>query len=132
MAATAIDGKRGEIASLRRAVFESIRISGRKKPQMMDVLTFLEAIFSLTAPCHLDGALQSATLMRSALEQAISSLRDLPELGVLDESSIRILDEAMARLFKNCEENARKMTALIANADREIFALQDMIVKFAS
>ncbi|MCM2495980.1 hypothetical protein [Burkholderia glumae] len=99
---------------------------------MTDVVTFLEAIFSLTAPCHLDGAQRSAALMLSVMEQAISRLRDLPDRGVTDENSIRTLDEAMAILLKSCEENAHKMTALLANADREILALQDLLVEFAS
>ncbi|MDN7501017.1 hypothetical protein [Burkholderia gladioli] len=133
MAATAIDRKRGEIASLRRAVFESILISGRKKPQMMDVVTFLEAIFSLTSPCHLDGARQSAVLMQAILQEALTSLRDFPERDIGDDGdSIQMLDEAIAHLFISCENNAQRMTALLANADREIFALQDMLVKLAS
>lgn len=133
IAATDIDRKRGEIASLRRAVFESILISGRKKPQMMDVVTFLEAIFSLTSPCHLDGARQSAVLMQAVLQEALTSLSDFPERDIGgDEDSIQMLDEAMAHLFKICENNSQRMTALLANADREILALQDMLVKFAS
>ncbi len=99
---------------------------------MTDVVTFLEAIFSLTAPCHLDGARQSAVLMQAVLQEALTSLNDLPERDIGDGDSIQRLDEAMAHLFKSCENNAQRMTALLANADREIFALQDMLVKFAS
>ncbi|MCR1771083.1 hypothetical protein B7760_03954 [Burkholderia glumae] len=131
IAMAAVDRKRDEIAALRRAVFESIRVSGRKLPQMTDVITYLEAIFSLTAPCHLDAARQAAALMQSALEQASSSLRDFPDRDIENEVSIRTLDEAMAHLFQSCEQNARRMTVLLANAEREIFSLQEMLVKFA-
>ncbi|MCM2485612.1 hypothetical protein [Burkholderia glumae] len=39
----------------------------------------------------------------------------------------KIVSELMARLFDQLE-----MTALLANADREILALQDLLVEFAS
>ncbi|AJY62288.1 hypothetical protein [Burkholderia glumae] len=132
VATTAIDKRRDEIVSLRRAVLESIRISSRKRPYMADAAAFLEAIFSLTAPCHLDGARRSAVLMHSILEQAISRLRDFSDPQAMNEVSTGALNEAMANLFQSCEKNIRRMTALLENADREICSLQDMLMKFIS
>ncbi|AJY64016.1 hypothetical protein [Burkholderia glumae] len=133
IATATLDTRRGEIASLRRAVCESIRLSGRKQPQTAeDIVLFLEAVFSLTAPCHLDSARQLAAHIQTALEQTITSLHDLPERAVADEASTRSVDEAIAYLSTSYEKNARRMTALLASADQEIAVLQEMLVKFAS
>ncbi|KGE10147.1 hypothetical protein LA03_12115 [Burkholderia gladioli] len=130
-ALVAIDKQYGEIIALRRAVCESARALGKRRPHMTEVAHLLEATFALTAPAHLSMARRLAVEMRCILEQAIASLRELPDADASRDASCRVVGSAMADLVHHCDENAVALSKLLGNAEHEIQVLQALFLELS-